>query len=49
MSETTAKVIGAVLGILLGGWLLVVAPMMENYERGGCIFIVCDTGQRDKP
>jgi len=42
MSETRiAAIVGAILGIALGGYLVVYLPMHTNIERHGCPFVVC--------
>lgn len=44
MSERTAALVGAILGIVVGGYLLVYLPMQANIERHGCPWLVCDKG-----
>lgn len=43
--DKIAAVLGAVSGLVVAGWFLVAAPMMENYERNGCVFLVCEVGK----
>ncbi len=43
--EDVSIIIGAVLGILVAGYALVYAPMKENYERRGCVWLHCEAAQ----
>lgn len=38
MNEKIYKRIGIILGLIVGLWLFMVAPMLNNYKTNGCVF-----------
>lgn len=41
MSNHIAAIVGAILGIATGGYLIVYLPMQANIEHHGCPWLVC--------
>jgi len=37
-----ARWTGAIIGLIVGVGVFVVAPMYSNYQNNGCVFIVCE-------
>jgi hypothetical protein len=40
--EKLAKLIGCAVGLVLSIIFMVAMPMYANYQKNGCVFIVCD-------
>lgn len=40
--QIIAAFVGGTLGLIVAGYVLVYAPMKANYERHGCVWLICE-------
>jgi hypothetical protein len=40
--QIIAAFVGGALGLIVSGYALVYAPMKANYDRNGCVWLICE-------